>query len=264
MPAALITGCSSARGIAVAVALAEAGHQVVAATPTPRSLVELEDIPGAVVEGYDSGDPASRADLVARALGHLGRIDVLVNDGGFSLFGPAEEIPGEIIRRHFETNFFAPFGLIRDVLPSMIANGSGRVVNVSSAAAVASAPYFGPYCASQRALDGIAMSLDNELRPFGIRVITVIAGGVEGDLTAERPPAGRPGSRYPQPGDILATYDDRFPDRPDAASVTQAVLAAALDSEPEPRVATSELGDLFGDVLAADAKLHTAMGSWFD
>ncbi len=141
MAVVLITGCSSGFGRAAAEGFAARGDQVVATMRNPeRALAPdgtaagLDEVRGVVIDRLDVVDPDSRAGAVERTLTRFGRIDVLINNAGISALGATEEMPDEVFRHQFETNFFGPFALIKLVLPSMRDNDTGRIVNVTSGA----------------------------------------------------------------------------------------------------------------------------------
>ena len=103
----------------------------------------------------------------------FGAIDVLVNNAGHGYRGTIEESEPEAVRELFETNFFGPMRLIRQVLPIMRKQKSGVIINISSAAAVNTFPGFGYYGASKCALEGASSALAKECAPLGIRVLVV-------------------------------------------------------------------------------------------
>src|SRR3954471_12054947 len=127
MSVVLITGCSSGFGRAAALAFAARGDDVVATMRNPAKADGLGDVDRVTVDRLDIVDADSRAAAVARTLDRFGRVDVLVNNAGVSALGPAEEIPEHVMRAQFETNFFGPFALMRELFPSMRANDTGRI-----------------------------------------------------------------------------------------------------------------------------------------
>jgi len=158
----LITGTSSGLGRAMAEHLASKGHEVIG---------------GALEDGLDVRDDASVERFVARAP----RIDALVNNAGFGLAGAIEETSIDEAKEQFETNFFGVARMVRAVLPVMRAQGRGRIVNISSGAALASGPFHGYYSASKWALEGASESLWYEVLPWNIRVTLVEPGFIRSD-----------------------------------------------------------------------------------
>jgi short-subunit dehydrogenase len=107
-----------------------------------------------------------------------GPIDVLVNNAGYGLWAPVETYSVEELRDQFETNLFAPVRLIKAVLPGMMEQRRGAIVNVSSYLGRLATPFHSAYASSKFALEGLSESLRTELRPFGIRVAVVEPGVV--------------------------------------------------------------------------------------
>lgn len=164
---AIVTGASSGIGEASAERLAQAGYTVYG---TSRRGGAGERRSFAMLP-LDVTSDASIAALVAEVLNKHGRIDLLVNNAGFSI-APAgtEEISIGQARAVFETNFFGLARMTRAVVPHMRAQGSGRIINISSVLGFLPAPYMAFYAATKHAVEGYSESLDHELRTRGIRV----------------------------------------------------------------------------------------------
>ena len=113
---------------------------------------------------------------VAKALKDHGRIDVLVNNAAYGLLGAVEEASDTEARHQMETNYFGQLAVMRAVLPSMRAQGSGYLVQISSVAGLLSSPGLGHYNASKFALEGISEALAREVNPLGIKVMIVEPG----------------------------------------------------------------------------------------
>jgi len=155
MAIALITGTSSGIGLATTIALARAGHTIVATMRDPDSAGELarliaaDHLPVQMI-ALDVDDDASVAQAFKAALDQYGRIDVLVNNAGINRPGSVEETPLESFRQIMETNYFGSLRCIQAVLPHMIARRAGCIVNISSVAGrIALAPQ-SAYVASMR------------------------------------------------------------------------------------------------------------------
>lgn len=179
MAVALVTGCSSGLGLATAQALAKAGHTVYASARDPGSVPDLQSAATVGLRSVrlDVTKPETAHDAVSSILAREGRLDVLVNNAGVGHLGAVETIPMERVREVFETNVFGVLNVLRAVLPTMRAQRSGTVVNVSSVAArVPAGPVAGIYAASKRALEGISEALAAEVAPLGIRVVLVEPG----------------------------------------------------------------------------------------
>lgn len=188
-PVAIVTGCSTGIGRATALLLAHEGYRVFATVRTPEAERSLHaaaaDRSLEVLRG-DLADPATPKALVGEVLRRAGRIDVLVNNAGYALLGAVEDLPGDALRRQFEVNVIALAQMCREVLPTMRAQGSGSIVNVSSLAGRVSVPLMGAYCATKFAVEALSDALRVEARAFGVRVALVEPGLVatEFDHTA--------------------------------------------------------------------------------
>ena len=271
MSVVLITGCSSGFGRAAAIGFAERGDQVVATMRDPEralapgaSAAGLDQVPNLTVDRLDVVDADSRAGAVERTLDRFGRIDVLVNNAGISSLGATEEMPGEIFRHQFEANFFGPWELIKLVLPSMRANETGRIVNVTSIGAQMTSGFYSAYCATKHALDGLSAGLDIELQQWGIRCVTVVPGGFNTSMASNRVrDALRPDSMYVRAAAAIEAYEDRM-DRAstDLTPVTEAIIAAATDEEPRLRyLVGTGTAELLTAVVEERERVHAAMRS---
>ena len=269
MAVVLITGCSSGFGRAAAIGFAERGDQVIATMRNPaRSLAPeataaaLDGVPNVTIDQLDIVDDASRRAAVARTLDRFGRIDVLVNTAGISALGATEEMPDEIFRGQFETNFFGPWELIKLVLPSMRANATGRIVNVTSIGSQMTSGFYAAYCATKHALDGLAAGLDIELQQWGIRCVTVVPGGFNTAMATNRVrDAVRPDSMYVRAAAAIEAYEDRM-DRAstDLSPVTEAIIAAATDRDPRLRyLVGSGTAEMLTPVVEERERVHAVM-----
>ncbi len=177
----LVTGASSGIGKATALFLAERGYTVIA---TSRVASRLDDLHseakqrGASVIGVELNinSEDSVAFTVPELIERHGAIDVLVNNAGFGLWGPVEVLSTAELKHQFETNYFAAVRMIQAVLPAMLEQRSGTIVNISSALGRMGTPFNGAYVSSKFALEGISESLKTEVQPFGIRVAMVEPG----------------------------------------------------------------------------------------
>lgn len=174
-----ITGVSTGIGRALAEAVLARGETVVGTLRQEAQCREFEELaPGRAIGcRIDLGDATRIPQAVESILAKTGRIDVLVNNAGYGLLGALEESGEQEIRRQMETNFFAPLGLIRAVLPQMRGRRSGRIINISSVAGFRAHPGLTVYAASKHALTGLSQGLAQELAPLGIHVTVVEPGG---------------------------------------------------------------------------------------
>jgi NAD(P)-dependent dehydrogenase (short-subunit alcohol dehydrogenase family) len=174
----LITGCSSGIGRAVALSLHAAGLTVYA---TARQVDALADLArqGIHTLALDVTDEASMTEAVAAVEEATGPVGVLVNNAGYGLYGPVEQLPMDEIRRQFETNFFGLVRLTQLVLPGMRRRGRGRILNVSSMGGRITLPGGAFYHASKYAVEGLSDALRMEVAQFGIDVVLIEPGPVK-------------------------------------------------------------------------------------
>jgi NAD(P)-dependent dehydrogenase (short-subunit alcohol dehydrogenase family) len=218
---ALVTGASSGIGRVSAHALAEAGFAVVG---TSRSAARVEPLPGVTFVDLDVTSDASVEAAVADVIGRFGRIDVLVNNAGLGLAGAAEESSMDQVETLFDTNVFGLIRVTNAVLTHMRAQGSGRVVNISSVLGFLPAPYMAIYAATKHAVEGYTESIDHEVRQHGIRVLLVEPGYTSTDFEANSAWSDRP----------IPAYDDQ---RRTAAKI----LSAAMKDADSPSVVATKV-----------------------
>ena len=229
----LITGTSTGIGRAAAEMLAAKGYRVLATMRTPekgRDLAENAKANGwdLTVVPLDVRDGAS----VRGALDQAGDIDVLVNNAGFEVWGPLEEMTVDDVKDQFETNVYGPFRLITAVLPRMRQRGSGVIVNVSSVAGRVSAPLNGLYSASKFALEALSETIHYEVGHFGVRCHIVEPGGVATPFPDNRRLVGAAAGDEGSPYRELITQWEAAADRltGGARAQPEEVAAAILDA----------------------------------
>jgi NAD(P)-dependent dehydrogenase (short-subunit alcohol dehydrogenase family) len=182
----LITGSSTGFGRLFTETLARKGHTVFATmrdlggrnaknASEMRALAEKNSLPILVLE-MDVTDDASVERAVDAAIDQAGRVDVAINNAGYSLKGLAEAVTTEQAQRLMDTNFFGAVRLNRAVLPHMRRQRSGVLIHISSAAGRVVAPGMGFYCASKFALEALAESYRYELASQGIESVIVEPG----------------------------------------------------------------------------------------
>lgn len=175
---ALVTGASTGIGRATARLLASSGYRVFATVRTPEAEASLRQDGSIEVLRLDVGEEAAVSRTVRDVLDRAGHVDALVNNAGYALVGATEDLTRDRLRRQFEVNVFGAMQLCREVLPSMRARRSGRIVNVSSLAGRVSVPLMGAYCGSKFAIEALTDALRVEARPFGVGVALVEPGPV--------------------------------------------------------------------------------------
>ncbi len=186
---AVVTGSSSGIGLLTAVELARSGYRVVA---TMRNLATS----GKLEEAARTGGVRDRLDLrriditefdslpgaVEAIVREHGRIDVLVNNAGFSVAGFAEDMALAELRHQLETNFFGNVAMTKAVLPVMRTQKSGHIITLTSVAGRLGQPMLSAYSASKYALEGWSESLRIETHSLGIRVSLVEPGAYDTDI----------------------------------------------------------------------------------
>ncbi len=193
----LITGTSKGFGRIWAEAALKRGDRVAATARNTDSLTDLADRYGESVLPIrlDVTDKAAVDAAVERAHAHFGRLDVVVNNAGYGLFGTIEEVSEEQARAQLETNLFGALWVTKAALPYLREQGSGHIIQVSSIGGVNAFPTLGLYHASKWALEGLSQALAAEVRDFGIKVTIVEPTGYATDwrdassVQAERLPA---------------------------------------------------------------------------
>jgi NAD(P)-dependent dehydrogenase (short-subunit alcohol dehydrogenase family) len=173
--AVLVTGCSSGIGRATAERLAKNGWTVYASARKPDTIADL-GAAGCKLLACDVSNEDSMRGAVAEVEAAEGAVGALVNNAGFGLEGPVEEVPIDEWRRQFETNVFGMVRLIQLVLPKMREQRWGRIVNVSSIGGRLVFPGGAPYHASKWAVEALSDALRYEVKPFGVRVSIVEPG----------------------------------------------------------------------------------------
>lgn len=180
----LITGCSSGLGRSLAWAVLKKGDCVAVTARNTDTLKEFQDAypETAMLLPLDVTNREAVKNTVKTVEQRFGRIDVLVNNAGYGYRAAVEEGDGEEASRLFETNFWGPVSLIKAVLPGMREKRGGAIINVSSIAALHTAPGSGYYAASKAALESMSDGLRSETAPLGIKVMTVEPGAFRTDF----------------------------------------------------------------------------------
>jgi len=199
---ALVTGSSSGIGFETALALARENYFTFASmrntdkASTIQEIAKKENLNLEVIE-LDVDKEESIKSAVKKIQEQKGRIDVLVNNAGYGLFGCVEDITIQELKAQFETNFFGVVRLIQEISPIMRKLGSGIIVNVSSIAGRIGFPGTPAYISSKFALEGLSECMRYELSPFGIKTIIIEPGVIKTDFFSSMKVAkGKPDSPY--------------------------------------------------------------------
>lgn len=271
-----ITGTSSGIGRSLAEAVLGRGNRVAATARDAAALADLraEYADTLSVHTLDVTRPKEIELAVTQAMAAHGRIDVVVNNAGYGLIGPVEEMTDRQIRRQVETNFLGPVRVTKAFLPHLRRQGSGRIIQVSSAGGQRAAPLYSMYHATKWALEAFSEALAPEVEAFGIGIMIVEPGGCRTNwrkaVDATRPIAAYAGTpvedyrqRYeqnPSPGDpakmataiIDAAENDLLPRRLVLGTDSYLYIRNALRTrlaEVEAQVDTAPLTDADGAIL---------------
>jgi NAD(P)-dependent dehydrogenase (short-subunit alcohol dehydrogenase family) len=244
---AVVTGSSSGIGLLTTIEFARNGYQVVATmrdlgragrleeTAQKAGVRDRLDLRRLDVTEFDSLPGA--IDDIVRA---HGRIDVLVNNAGFSVAGFGEDLTLGEIRLQFETNFFGNVAMTKAVLPVMRQQKSGHIVQVASVAGRLGQPLLGAYSSSKFALEGFSESLRIETHSLGIRVVLVEPGAFDTDIWTRNVVIGQGAIDPNSPNKERSQRFTEFvkqsaKNRRDAREIAQLILRIANDPNPKLR-----------------------------
>jgi uncharacterized protein len=189
---AIVTGASSGIGAATAIELGARGYTVVLAA---RRRQRLEQVRARVAQAGGRGDvqvcdvgiEEQVQRLVDGCVQRHGRLDVMINNAGFGMFGRIHELTTEQMRRIFEVNYLGLFWGARAAGRVMARQGTGHIFNVSSVIGKRGTPYHGAYCASKFAVVGLSDSMRVELAPLGVHVTCVCPGLTDTEFFTHSP-----------------------------------------------------------------------------
>jgi len=230
---ALVTGASSGIGEATAERLASVGYRVCGTSRrgTRAGQRSLEMLP------LDVTSDESVEAVVEEVIRRHGRIDLLVNNAGFSVgLAGDEETSVAQTQSIFDTNFFGTVRMTRAVVPHMRRRGVGRIINIGSALGFVPMPYNAVYSATKHAIEGYTESLDHELRTWGIRAVIVEPGVTKTRFEAN---VVEPDSKIDEYREIraalTATWQEAFAKGDEPGAVADVVLRAATAARPKLR-----------------------------
>ncbi|MET8170230.1 SDR family NAD(P)-dependent oxidoreductase [Streptomyces sp. NPDC005329] len=231
-----ITGSSRGFGRLFAEAALSRGDKVAATARDTDSLAGLVAAYGEAILPLplDVTDKAAVTAAVAQAHERFGRLDVVVNNAGYGLYGMVEELTEEQIRAQFETNVFGTLWVAQAALPYLRAQGSGHIINLSSLLGLAAFPSTGAYSATKAAVEGLSDSLAQEVAAFGIKVTIVEPGAFSTDFVTSST-WSEPVAAYDGVREAVNTAFATFPS-PDPANVGAALLKIVDAENPPLRV----------------------------
>lgn len=236
-----ITGATSGLGLEMAQQLLARGHRVIATARRPEALAQLRpDHPDRLdVVQLDLAETDSITSAVESAFQRYARIDVIVSNAGYGLFGAAEEVSKAQIDRQIATNLAGSIHLVRAALPLLRRQGGGRIVQVSSEGGQIAYPGFSLYHATKWGIEGFVESVAQEVAPFGIDFIIAEPGPTGTNFGANLDRAEPLAAYEVTPAGAVrrAISDGSFAIKGDAARTVAAMIAAAESDAPPLRLA---------------------------
>ncbi|MGB3776500.1 MAG: SDR family oxidoreductase [Leeuwenhoekiella sp.] len=233
MPAVvLITGASSGIGKAIAEYLADRDYTVYGTSRNPKE----KELNGVHFLPLDVTQSDSIKNAVTLVLQRENQIDFLINNAGKGIGGPLEEIPESELKSIFETNYFGPINLIKEVLPVMREKRNGMIINVTSIAGFMGLPYRSAYSATKGALGLTTEALRMELKEFNIRLTNVAPGDFATNIAAGRyhVPLKQQSPYAVNYGKSLKTMNEHVSDGAPPNLVAEAVYL--IMQQPNPKV----------------------------
>jgi NAD(P)-dependent dehydrogenase (short-subunit alcohol dehydrogenase family) len=245
-PVWLITGCSTGFGRELAKLVLARGWRAVVTARKPDQVKDIADGHGdrALVLPLDVTRPEQIADVVAQAKQRFGRIDALVNNAGYGYLAAIEEGEDAEVRSMFETNVFGLVDMTKAVLPTMRAQQSGLIVNVSSIGGLSSFAATGYYHGTKYAVEGISESLAIEVKPLGIDVLIVEPGPFRTNWAGPsiKQSATRIDAYDTTAGERRKQTEARSGNQPgDPVRAAQAIIDAALSDTPPLRLVLGKM-----------------------
>lgn len=238
---ALVTGASSGIGLETAFALMKKGYKVYGAA-RHIDLIKPIESEGGVALFLDLCDKDSVASCVKSVIEAEGRIDLLVNNAGYGLGGAIEDVSVDEARRQFEVNLFGLAEITKAVLPTMRAQESGKIINVSSIAGRFSSPYLGWYHATKYSLEAFSDALRIEVVPFGIDVVVIEPGMINtpwGRIAAKSMRDNSKDGPYAEDaGKVADFYEKNYSEKSRISPpsvISKAILKATLARHPKRR-----------------------------
>lgn len=173
----IVTGASSGMGKAFALDLLKKGHTVYGMA---RRVEKMDDIvkEGGKAVALDITDEEQIKNATDQVIQEEGKVDVLINNAGYAVYGTVEEVPIDMARRQFEVNLFGLASLTQKIIPHMREKKSGTIINISSMGGKIYTPMGAWYHATKHALEGWSDCLRLELKTFGVDVVIIEPGGI--------------------------------------------------------------------------------------
>ena len=239
----LITGASRGFGKIWAKAFLKRGDNVIA---TARNVEQIHDLVTEFGDAVlplqlDVTDREQCFAVVKNAYHHFGKLDVIINNAGYCLFGTIEEASEEEVRGQFDTNVFGSLWITQAVIPIMRKQGKGHIVQVSSVLGLSGAPTFGIYCASKWAVEAIGESMEGELKEFGINTTLIEPNGFATDWAGPSAVRSKKLDDYDSVRSKVFSYINQLPVG-DPEATAEAILKIVDAETPPLRIFFGKLG----------------------
>jgi NAD(P)-dependent dehydrogenase (short-subunit alcohol dehydrogenase family) len=243
-----VTGASSGIGKATVDLFSERGWQVVATMRNPDAHTEMNHRPNVLILPLDVTDTLSIARAIEAAVIRFGRIDVLLNNAGYGMFGVFELADDEQIEAQFNTNVFGLMRVTKAILPMMRQQRSGTIINVSSIVGRLTSPLYSLYSSTKFAVEGFSETLYYELRPFGIKIKLIEPGPIQTEFNGRSKVEITLGPNHPYSNiqaKVNAFYGRSFKNADTAQTVANTIYKAANSRTYRLRYVSGVQGKLF-------------------
>jgi len=249
---ALVTGSSSGIGFETSLALARNGYYTFASmrnlekAPKIQDVSKKENLNLEVIE-LDVNNEDSVKSTIQDIISKKGRIDVLVNNAGYMLFGAVEDVSVDELRKQFETNFFSIVRIIQEVAPLMRKQKDGIIVNISSVVGRLGFPGTSAYISTKFALEGLSECMRYELSPYGVKTIIIEPGAIKTNFMSSMETAQpKPDSPYKEMNEkILNNVKMLLEMGTHPSEVAKTVIKAIGEKEPLPRYIVGNDAQMF-------------------
>lgn len=252
----LVTGASSGIGKETAKLFQAKNWKVAATMRSPEKAEDLQKIVDLECIRLDVTDPDSIRSALEQTLEVFGRIDAVVNNAGYALFGPFEAATAEQIERQYETNVLGLMNVCREILPYFRERKKGMIVNIASVGGRMTFPFYSLYNSTKWAVEGFSESLQYEVEQFNIHIKIIEPGPIKTDFyDRSEVEARREG---------LTAYDHMFEkassnmrnagaEAPDGSIVAQTIYDAITDDSKKLRYSVNTKGILAARKLLPDS-----------
>jgi len=249
---ALVTGSSSGIGFETSLALARNGYYTFASMRNLEKASKIQDISKKenlnleVIE-LDVNNEDSVKSAIQKIISKKGRIDVLVNNAGYMLFGAVEDLSVDELRKQFETNFFSIVRMIQEVAPLMRKQKDGIIVNISSVVGRLGFPGTSAYISTKFALEGLSECMRYELSPHGVKTIIIEPGAIKTNFMSSMETAQpKPDSPYKEMNEkILNNVKMLLEMGTHPSEVAKTIITAIGEKEPRPRYIVGNDAQMF-------------------